>query len=589
MLNSNNKSEIRELKPCLRFLGQPKDPKPDAGEWRETLFNVQVQVLEKVATGAPLGEILDSSLRLCEEQSEEMLCSILLLDSQGKHLRHGAAPSLPAEYMRSIDGSAIGPCAGSCGTAAFRGQAVIVEDIETDPCWAEYRKLARPHGLRACWSTPIFDSHQKVLGTFAIYYRLPGRPTERHLELIGIITHLMSIAITRHQTEAALRQSEKMTAIGQLAGGIAHDFNNQLSIILGYAELLCSRLSQSDLIRFSEPIVIAAKRSGELTKNLLSFSRQGHFEKVLIDFHELIDEVLDLLGHTIDRRIVLKREFRADHAFVLGDPTRIQNAILNLALNARDAIADSGTILISTAVIEADGSDPGNRQAGPTAAGETMSALPFGTYLRVSVTDTGSGMTEETKSRIFEPFFTTKPAGKGTGLGLAAVFGTVKIHGGWISVDTRLGVGSAFHIYLPLAERKSEAKGVVADQSPQGVRILVVEDELQVREMLDAMLSIEGHAVTTANGGNQALAIYGKRWRDIDLVILDMVMADMSGYETFFALQRINPSVKVLISSGYGSEGKVQDMLKNGALGLLQKPYLKGQLDMMIAKALASR
>jgi len=709
MPNSNDRAGIRELTARSKTGSQPTDILPEEHDWRETLFDVQIQVLEKVARGAPLGDIMDFALRLCEGHSDEMLCSILLLDSEGLHLRHGGAPSLPVAYMRAIDGVPIGPSVGSCGTAAFLGEPVIVEDIETDPYWAEYRHLASPHGLRACWSTPIFDTSRKVLGTFAIYYRSPGRPTERHIQLIAIITHLTSIAIMRHRTEAALRrsesryrrlaesntigvviadihgkvkeandffldlfgrtreelraglvdwtdmtppdwklvdrqvlgelavagvstpfekellhkdgyrvpiraivtmmegskeegiglvedmterkraeerlrQSEKMTAIGQLAGGVAHDFNNQLSIILGYAELLNSRLKGSDLIRFAEPIVVAAKRSGELTKNLLSFSRQGHFERVLIDFHELIDEIFDLLGHTIDKRIVLTRSIRADQAFVLGDPTRLQNAVLNLALNARDAILDGGAITIATELVEAGQSGQGIAGKAPTAAGETLPVLTSGTYLRVSVRDTGTGMSEEIKNRIFEPFFTTKPVGKGTGLGLAAVFGTVKIHEGWISVETRLGEGSAFHIYLPLADRKAVAKQAPGELLPKGIRILVVEDELQVREMLETMLKVDGHTVIKADGGNQALAIYRTRWSEIDLVILDMVMADMSGDDTFFA---INPDVKVLISSGYGAEGNVQSLLKSGALGLLQKPYLKGQLDMMIAKALA--
>ena len=165
-------------------------------------------MLEMVATGRPLAETLDALVRFIERQSPDMRCSILLLDADGQHLRHGAATSLPAEYCRVIDGSAIGPSAGSCGTAAFRHEAVIVEDIATDPLWADYRAYALPHGLRACWSTPIFDTTRNVLGTFAIYYDRPARPTTAHQHLIDIATQVAAIAISRQRDEAAVRQSE---------------------------------------------------------------------------------------------------------------------------------------------------------------------------------------------------------------------------------------------------------------------------------------------------------------------------------------------------------------------------------------------
>ncbi|HEU0038420.1 MAG TPA: PAS domain S-box protein, partial [Verrucomicrobiae bacterium] len=175
----------------------------------EALTNTQMQVLEMIASGKPMTETLNALLRMIEAQSAEMLCSILLLDRDGLHVRHGAAPSLPADYLKAIDGSAIGPCAGSCGTAAFRREAVFVADIATDPLWADYKHLALPHGLRACWSTPIFDAQRNVLGTFAIYYRKPALPDERHLQLIDVATHTAAVCIAKHRAEDALRESEE--------------------------------------------------------------------------------------------------------------------------------------------------------------------------------------------------------------------------------------------------------------------------------------------------------------------------------------------------------------------------------------------
>ncbi|MDB5103806.1 MAG: domain S-box protein [Fibrobacteres bacterium] len=181
----------------------------DSGaQGRESLESGQIRILEMVATGAPLADTLDAMLRVCEAQSGDMLCSILLLDPDGVHVRHGAAPSLPPEYLRAIDGSAIGPRAGSCGTAAYIGRQVIVEDIGSDPLWDDYRQFALPHDLHACWSTPVFDDKRKVVATFAMYFREPGIPTARHTRLIEVFTHLAAIAIMRHRTEAALRVSE---------------------------------------------------------------------------------------------------------------------------------------------------------------------------------------------------------------------------------------------------------------------------------------------------------------------------------------------------------------------------------------------
>jgi PAS domain S-box-containing protein len=213
--------------------------------WSEALINGQLQILEKVAQGAPFAETLAFIIKVCEAQFTEMLCSVLLLDPDGVHIRHGAAPSLPAEYLRTIDGSAIGPSAGSCGTAAYLAKQIIVQDIATDPLWAEYKTIALAFGLHACWSTPIFNTQNKVIGTFAIYYRKPRLPTERHLQLIEVITKLTALAIIRHNTEAALRLTENRYArlvnsniigviIADVQGNIL-EANDRFLAIVGYS------------------------------------------------------------------------------------------------------------------------------------------------------------------------------------------------------------------------------------------------------------------------------------------------------------------------------------------------------------------
>jgi PAS domain S-box-containing protein len=210
----------------------------------EALTHTQRQVLEMIAIGKPMLETLDALLRMIEAQSPEMLCSILLLDPDGIHIRHGAAPSLPAAYSKAIDGAAIGPSAGSCGTAAFRREAVFVADIASDPLWADYKHLALPHGLRACWSTPIFDAQRSVLGTFAMYFRQPGMPNERHLRLIDMVTQTAAVCVAKHRSDQALRESEtrlrmltdaSFEGIGVAQDGKLIDANDKLVRMLGYA------------------------------------------------------------------------------------------------------------------------------------------------------------------------------------------------------------------------------------------------------------------------------------------------------------------------------------------------------------------
>jgi signal transduction histidine kinase len=666
---------------------------------QESLLTGQVRVLEMLAQGKSLEQVLTGCLEFCEANSPDMLTSILLLDPDGIHVRHGAAPSLPPEYIRLIDGQPIGPSAGSCGTAAFRKEQVIVEDIVSNPLWAAYKEAALPFGLRACWSTPIFDADRRVLGTFAIYYRKPCLPKQEHFHLIGIITHVAGIAIAsrraevekrqmferisdafvaldpewrftyvnsraallfdckhpenligrviwekfpggrpvnlhlacekamkkqvpvvfeefhpllgkwiecriypsakelsvyfhdvteRRRAEERIRQSEKMAAIGQLAGGIAHDFNNQLSVMLGYAGLLENRVADPELKRFAASIVRAANRSGDLTRNLLTFSRQGHVESVPIDFHELIKETVELLGPGFDKRIVIRKSLLSRRSYIMGDPATLQNALLNLSLNARDAMPDGGSLDFATGMIEVP--DPAAARAPDRVGSEDVSDLPAGAYLHLSVTDTGTGMTEDVKKRIFEPFFTTKPVGKGTGMGMASVFGTVRAHRGRITMESGVGCGTSFHILLPLARSAepsgSEARASAPGAPPMGLRVLVVDDESQVRDLITDMLQAGGHTVIDASGGRQALEIFRARWRDIDLVILDMVMTDIDGHQTCREMRRINPEVKAIISSGYSPDGKIKALLDEGAKGFLQKPYRKDQLDKLIAGAL---
>jgi PAS domain S-box-containing protein len=384
----------------------------------------------------------------------------------------------------------------------------------------------------------------------------------------------------RRNLEERLRQTEKMEAIGQLAGGIAHDFNNQLAGILGYADMLRKEAASNPVLtRYADNILLAGKRASDLTRQLLAFSRKGKYRYETIDLHRIVLEVVSLLERSIDKRISVGLRLEANHCTVTGDPTQIQSAILNLALNARDAMPNGGELAFATDLVEMDD------ESFCTVPHE----VPKGRYVQVSVTDTGAGMDQETRAHIFEPFFTTKEPGMGTGMGLAAVYGTVKNHSGTISVDSDPGHGSTFKIYLPLASEsalESESAEHRWDHMKSSAHILVVEDEELVRNLVAEMLETLGHMVTLCGNGREAVELYKKEWRSIDLVILDLVMPVMGGKECFIEMRKINPNITALLSSGFSITGEAQSILEEGVKDFIQKPFSQDDLSQKVAKLL---
>lgn len=384
-------------------------------------------------------------------------------------------------------------------------------------------------------------------------------------EVMAIIRNITD----QKQLDERLRQSEKMEAIGKLAGGIAHDFNNQLTGIMGFADLLLFSTKDERLKGFSENIVTLAQRSADLTAQLLAFSRKGKYVTETVELHKVINEVVDLLHHSIDKRIKIKRHLDAHPATTMGDSTQLQNVLLNLAINARDAMAEGGELTFTTDNVHLDAE---------WCDKSTYEIIP-GDFICIKVSDTGSGMDQATLNRIFEPFFTTKPEGKGTGMGLAAAYGTVNLHKGSIVVESEPGKGSEFILYLPLVEsEKNRGTSSSRVSSYHTGNILVVDDEKLVRIMLNEMLIDMGHSVIVCEDGHDALAYYKQNWQKIDLVILDMSMPVMNGRDTFLAMREINADVRVLLSSGFSIEGTAEKVLKEGVMGFLQKPYLKAEL-----------
>ncbi len=395
---------------------------------------------------------------------------------------------------------------------------------------------------------------------------------------IGIVVSLRDIS-ERKQLELQLREAQKMEAIGQMASGVAHDFNNLLAGIMGYASLLEIK-SEPGTFAFdtARAVTTAAQRATTLIKQLLSFARKGTHQKVSVDIDDIICEVIDLLSRTADKNIRLDHQcLSTEDATIQGDATQIQQALLNLAVNACDAMPDGGRLLVTSEVVAIDYDFC-----------RTHVDLTPGRYVKVTVSDTGIGIPKANLHRIFEPFFTTKGPGKGTGLGLAMVYGITKSHGGAITVRSEQGSGTRFGLYFPLVRRADTAPGTEREAEMiqgSGVVLLVDDDEI-VREVVARMLGELGYSVVTADNGMSALATYHQRLHEFDIVIMDLIMPEMDGRECFENLRKLNPDVKVLLSTGCGMDERVDAVMASGAQMIIRKPFDISELSAAIRATL---
>ena len=665
----------------------------------ERMVLAQNGLLEMIARAEPLAKVLDALVLFAERELPGLIASILLLDEDGTHVRHGSAPNLPDVYNQAIDGAAIGPKAGSCGTAAYFGVPVIVADIRTDERWDGYRELALPHGLVSCWSTPIKAAAGRVLGTFALYYREPRSPTDEELGFIDIVTAVARIAIEREladrarqraedglrrseaqyrqifendvtgdlvslpdgtivegnhafarifgfsspaeargssdallfprpvvreellgrllderilsslelalrrqdgkpvhvhanvvgsfdergalervswyfldrteqkQLEEQLRQSQKMEAVGLLAGGVAHDFNNLLTVINSYSDLIQRRLGtgQNAIAEMIAEIRSAGDRASQLTRQLLAFGRKQVLAPVSLDLNGLVGGVESMLRRLIGEDITVSCELGARSPTVYADRGQIEQVVLNLALNSRDAMPQGGRIAIATRDVVVD-----------AARAALHPGVASGSYVALVVADSGHGMDAETCARIFEPFFTTKGAGKGTGLGLATVYGILRQSGGFVEVESAPGQGATFTVYLPRDPGQTPRR---ARQSTQGhvVRgvetVLLVEDEDSIRALCRQVLVEQGYRVIEARHGEEALARTTGQLDGIDLLITDVVMPQMGGRALADRVQGERPGIKVLYISGYTDDDIVRHGVSEDSVSFLPKPF----------------
>jgi PAS domain S-box-containing protein len=411
----------------------------------EVLLAGEKHLLEMIARGVSRALILEGACLLVEELASRSLCSILLFDPSTNCLRHGAAPSLPNAYTEAIDGAVIGPSVGSCGTAAYRAEPVIVSDIATDPLWADFRDLASAHGLRACWSTPILSSAGKVLGTFATYYREPRSPSSQEQNVIERITHLAGIAIEREQGEEALRQAQadlarvsRATTMGELTASLAHEVNQPIAAAVTNANT-CLRWLTRDHPDVEEAraaamrIVKDGTRAAEIVSRIRHLFKKGTSERELVDVNDIIREMIVLLrGETTRYNIIVGMELAADLPQVMADRVQLHQVLMNLMINGIEAMKD----VHATRELTIRSQRRQNEE------------------VVVSVTDSGVGLPPQQTEQIFNAFFTTKP--HGTGMGLRISRSIIESHGGRLWAAENSPRGASFYFSLPTSAEAPE-------------------------------------------------------------------------------------------------------------------------------------
>jgi len=443
-------------------------------------------------------------------------------------------------------------------------------------------------GARKRWIDALLQQGNAIVET--AWRRKDGRNIAVRLSARAVLDahgqpeHLSTIVedvTERRDLESQLRQAQKMEAIGQLASGVAHDFNNLLAVIMGSAEILLEELPAGSRSREDiAEILGASKSAAQLTRQLLAFGRKQALAPRLVNLNELVASTEKLLRRTLGGDMDLRTLLSPDLGLARADPGQLEQVIVNLAVNARDAMPSGGRLTIETANVELD-----TRYL----ARHTM--VQPGRYVVLTVSDTGTGMDATVQARIFEPFFTTKPRDKGTGLGLATVYGIVKQSGGFIWVYSELGHGTVFKVYLPRVDGSADSTALPATEGelPDGTEtILVAEDQEEVRKYTRKLLEARGYKVLVAAGGAEALQVSARYEGIIHALVTDVVMQGMGGRELAVALLKARPRTKVLYVSGYADESLVPHGVLDPGVAFLQKPFTAAALARKLREVLAN-
>ena len=463
------------------------------------------------------------------------------------------------------------------------GRAVVVPDDEAGFAMPENCRAA---AMQAMLAVPLSD-RGRAIGLVVVCSRQAQRFGADELRFVESLSNLLATSLQRAQSEDALKHAQRLESVGQLTGGIAHDFNNLLTVIQGNLQVL-EELPALAADAYGRQLVAAAarasRRGAELTGKLLAFSRRQVLQPSALDVGQLLQSLADMLRRTLDQRIHIEVDVASGCPAVLADPGQLESALLNIAINARDAMREGGRLRFSAQPCSALPAEVRNNLDDPSA--------PEDGFVAIAIADTGSGMTEAVKQRAFEPFFTTKEVGRGTGLGLSTVYGFVRQSRGALALDSAPGAGTTLTLYLPRPwDTASEAADTLqADPAlPPGLKVLLVEDDAEVREVVRNFLDTLGCRVSLAASGEQALLSLGPQ-ADFDLLLSDIALgAGMRGTQLAALAQQRLPRLAVLLMSGFSAELLDADRDSPLSWELLRKPYSRGELATAMARLMAAR
>lgn len=420
-----------------------------------------------------------------------------------------------------------------------------------------------------------------AVGHYALNKRTQIKKFAGTVGIIKDISKRMQSEQEKASLEAQLRQSQKMEAIGRLAGGVAHDMNNVLGAVMGSASALEAEIPKEHNHYADIANILSACRKGrDLTRDLLGFARKGKYVKETFSINDVAEEARSLLERTIPKTIKVITNLKENLRLVEGDRSQIHHALMNVCINAADAMQGIGTLTISSH----------NTTIATAEAGTTGAGFPSGEYAELNITDTGCGMDSETLQKVFEPFFTTKPKGEGTGLGLSMVYGVMKNHGGKVTIDSNPGIGTTVTFLLPtvygIRLKPIEPRPSTISTHPRTGAILLVDDELIIRNAARRILKLRGFEVILAESGLRALEIFRERKDNISLILLDIIMPEMNGIDTFEALVQIDPKVNVVLFSGYSKDDRVEKLISQGRVRFAHKPFDIASLSKSVKEAL---
>ncbi|MHC4561258.1 MAG: hybrid sensor histidine kinase/response regulator [Planctomycetota bacterium] len=520
----------------------------------------------------------------------------LLMLGPGAAVTGGSAGDLAGGGMAQVGGvavKAIGPdgmiCCWNRGSELLHGYSAgeaIGRDYVDLLVPPEMRRLAREVTRQALASGETPASHEARLlrkdGSGVSVWSSSQVLTlpDGQRRVVWVDVDLAELKRSHDQQDIVQQQlygARKMEMIGHLIGGVAHHYNNALTVIQGNGEIIRKKWSDDrKLMELIDQVLEAAVGSAQLTSQLLSYTRMDTHESAEVDVHKTAADVVEALSADLGLETAIQTDLRADPSVIMADEAEVRSALMNLGLNACEAVSDGGDVRIDTDVVALDE--------------DYCTAYPHdiepGAYVRISIVDSGAGMEEQTLQRAFEPFFTTKPFGQGHGLGLASVYGCVKSHKGAIKLSSAPGKGSRADVFLPLADQSAAAGEAQAGGPAARGAVMVVDDEEATRETVTMILNSAEYKVQTFADGAEAIDHYAQHVDDVSLVILDMIMPEMNGQETLAKLKQINPDVKVLLASGFMLASDVQSILDAGALGFLAKPYQAQEVLRLVTRVI---